>query len=450
MSGDIPRTYATKLASTDERQEAARDADELAAALHDGREKWSNLTLEQILVGYRRVIWPRLEAENRDPETTVPTRQWLSDIGHRNLEYALREYHDLTLARFCREYVGVDPTSDDWTWPVDHGDTLIALQDWETTQRDRLDGKETTVRTRRSRLATYCREYRDEHDTDDLLVPLQDPADRPVGTDMVIAVYDRLDDQLGTAASKEKYHRAIAGFYSLLVTRGDATYNPTDGLMDDLYNWRDATNDHDDVQPLTAAQIRRMHRAATASTDQLLILALCAWGLRRSEVAALHRHQFVLDPDDAPGPYITFDERKNAAGTVAVLYGADAIRTRLAALADDWTDHTAGYLFPSTSSRTGHIDDGTVYRRFRTLADAANVRLPDGDRPTPHNARKFWYDAYAGVMDDLDGLLDEVAGDQGSADVATLKGHYIEAGTLRELRRERMQEELAAAFEVST
>jgi hypothetical protein len=100
-------------------------------------------------------------------------------------------------------------------------------------------------------------------------------------------------------------------------------------------------------------------------------------------------------------PYIEFDERKNAVGTVALLYGVESIRDRLAELANEWGDHTTGYLFPSTRSASGHISDATVYRQFESLADAANVRLPNGERPTHHNAWKFWYPAYASVIEEV-------------------------------------------------
>jgi hypothetical protein len=90
-AGDVPDTYARQLGPTAPDDGGERDPDELADALRAGREKWSNLSLEEILIGYRRVIWPRLDAEGNDPETTVPTQEWLREHGHRNLQYALRE-----------------------------------------------------------------------------------------------------------------------------------------------------------------------------------------------------------------------------------------------------------------------------------------------------------------------------------------------------------------------
>jgi len=52
-------------------------------------------------------------------------------------------------------------------------------------------------------------------------------------------------------------------------------------------------------------------QVATTSRDQLLVVALAGWGLRASEVAALHVSQFNRDVPDDDVPYIAFESRKN-------------------------------------------------------------------------------------------------------------------------------------------
>jgi hypothetical protein len=49
-------------------------------------------------------------------------------------------------------------------------------------------------------------------------------------------------------------------------------------------------------------------------------------------------------------------------------------------------------------------------------------------------------------MNDADEWLDEVAAAQGSASVDVLKQNYLEADTLREIRRDSMREQLATVF----
>jgi len=85
-----------------------------------------------------------------------------------------------------------------------------------------------------------------------------------------------------------------------------------------------------------------LYDAADRDRECLLVLALCAWGLRSGEVAALHRSNVVLEDDSAEGPYLDFDNRKNGPGKVSLLYGVPELEDRLVALGnrDDWN----GYL----------------------------------------------------------------------------------------------------------
>lgn len=424
---------------------AEGDPEELAVRLREGREKWSNLSFEELLVGYRAVIWPRLAAEGYDPETTVPTRQWLVDQGHRNLEYALREYHDTTLRRFCTEHVGVDPDAADdrAEWPTENDATRERLNAWLAEKRDRSESieSENTVRTLYSRLKTYVEIYVDEWG-DDLLAAVQDENQRRDANDMVETVYDQLQDRLETTQTRHKYHRTISSWYDYLVNTGRAAFNPVDGLAN-RYGWTSA--DSKETTAPSDEQMRELAHATETLEERLLLVALGAWGLRRGEVAALHRRQFTLDPADAPGPYIEFEQRKNGPGTVALLYGDDVVRERLAAVTEEWTDHTSGYLFPSTRSESGHISGTTVYNRFQTVAKRAGVEI-DGSTITPKYCRRYWYNAYTAVMNDADEWLDEVAAAQGSASVDVLKQNYLEADTLREIRRDSMREQLATVF----
>jgi len=70
-----------------------------------------------------------------------------------------------------------------------------------------------------------------------------------------------------------------------------------------------------------------------ASENRLLVLALCAWGLRPNGVAYLRVRQFVLDISTDEVPYITF-EAKNGPGEVSLLYGKEVLEDRIAMFAD--------------------------------------------------------------------------------------------------------------------
>jgi integrase len=228
------------------------------------------------------------------------------------------------------------------------------------------------------------------------------------------------------------------------VSRRRAALNPTTGLAAE-YRWTDA---HDTAAPpthptLDASHVRALVNAAETPTEQLLLVALCAWGLRRSEVAALHCDQLVLNTARS---HIRFETRKNGPGTVNIVYGQATVEQRLETLSEqpDWN----GYLFPSQRSATGHITGQTIRNWFGELA--ARAALPaaiDGRPPTPQMARRFWYDAYTATLDAVLAEVDEIAADQGSASPEVILQNYLSDERKRSLRRLFMHDRLAKAFD---
>lgn len=221
--------------------------------------------------------------------------------------------------------------------------------------------------------------------------------------------------------------------------------NPADGL-DDEFDWSNGDDDDTDTPCLATEHVRALYNAADDQENRLLVLALCAWGLRPNEVASLRVRQFVLDISTDEVPYITFEERKNGPGEVSLLYGKEVLEDRIAMFADheEWD----GYLFPSPHASGGPISRWTVWNRFTQLAEQAG--LPDeigGVSPSPKMGRRFWYDAYSSSLDVVLGSLDEIAAEQGSASADVVLQNYLSDSRARKLRREYMRDQLAAAFE---
>jgi len=107
-----------------------------------------------------------------------------------------------------------------------------------------------------------------------------------------------------------------------------------------------------------------------------------------------------------------------------------------------------GYLFPSSGSSTGHITRDTVLNRFDRLAEQAGLpRTIDGEKPVPQMARRFWYDTYSTVLDNVLEGMDEIAEEQGSEDAGVVLQNYLSDERNRELRREQMRSRLSDAFE---
>lgn len=409
---------------------------------------WTLLDREELVDAYWSVVAPAMEADGLDPTSEKPTHAWLREHDFRPLLYALREYHDSTFGDFWSDDLGLEPEETGFDWATDHERTIDALESFLTSRRERKGLADSSIDTLRYRLNRYVRAFRDENGTDDLVTPVARDSETPPyeAVDACWAAFDRLHDDLDGGQTKRRIHLAVSNWYAHLLRRKWAAVNPANGL-DDEFDWSTANGgtDKGDTPCLDAAHVRALYDAATDDEERLLVLALCAWGLRPSEVARLHARQFVLDPDDGV-PYIAFDERKNGPGEVSLLYGRETLEARLAAT--DGDDDWEGYLFPSPSASGGPISRWTVWNRFGRLADRAG--LPDeidGETPSPKMGRRFWYDAYSSSLEVVLGSLDEIAAEQGSASADVVLQNYLSDARARTLRREYMREQLAAVFE---
>jgi integrase len=186
--------------------------------------------------------------------------------------------------------------------------------------------------------------------------------------------------------------------------------------------------------------MRAIYEAAGSIEQELLVLALGAWGLRPNEVASLTIDQFVLD--DGEDNRIVFEQRKNGPGEVAVLFGVDVLKQRIIDLDDPGWD---GYLFPSDRSTTGHISPQTVTNWFKRLAGDAGVTV-EGERPTAKMGRRFWYTTYNEAVKQMMEGLEGIAADQGSSSTEIVSQNYLSEAEKRRYRRESMQDELTEVF----
>ncbi|MFC7079179.1 tyrosine-type recombinase/integrase [Halorussus caseinilyticus] len=391
-------------------------------------------------------IAPAMRVEGRNPDAETPSYRWL------NREYPgfvkhLKRSFDLSPGDFYDER-GIPPEGDDDPSPfgfVDHDATREAVEDYLAELADRRGRAEATVSTRRSILRQYLRAYRQAHDADDLLSPLLDAAEQSAEMDRVADTFDvlrRRDDALTTLPAKQKYAQEVRQFYSHQLAFGPAQYDPTEKL-EKRFGW-DETPDWDNPS-LDADQVRALYEAADAQDDRLLVVGVCGWGLRPSEVAALRDDQLPDSLDPSDDPYIEFGEgeRKNGPGTVTMLAGLDVLRERLDTLTDreGWN----GYLFPSSSAAAGHLTTETVRRRFKNIADDADVTV-DGGTPTPKFGRRFWYTTYTRAVERVAERVSAVAREQGSSDASVVLRNYLSADERRKRRREEMREELEGLF----
>ncbi|MFC7216511.1 tyrosine-type recombinase/integrase [Saliphagus sp. GCM10025334] len=399
---------------------------------------WSRMSLEELQHHWNAYVEIDLERAGYDLDTR-PTYQDLLDVGAGGIQYALREHHDMTLSEFLETVGYVEPLSDgSYPWGVADETTIEELESYALTIERRRSLADTTIASKKSRLSTYAQIYRDLHGQADLVDRVADPENEGDEIRRVLAVFDELNADLGTDESKIRYRGDVNQFYEHLERRAKASFNPAEQIHRE-YNW---TRSEPDNAALSSDQVRRLYQAVENPSEQLLVLGLCAWGLRRSEVAALHVSQLVLEGDD---PRIHFDERKNGPGTVALIYGAATLADRVddvGARDRSWN----GYLFPSTAASSGHITGETVQSRFQRLAERAGVRVR-GETPTSKMGRRFWYTTYLDSQKQLLENLDVIAADQGSSDASVVLKNYLSEEERRKYRREFMRERLADAFE---
>ncbi|TKX43729.1 site-specific integrase [Halorubrum sp. ARQ200] len=406
---------------------------------------WSRMSLDELVEFYETEIADEMYRAGMSPATERPSYEWLADHGYSGIAYTLREHHNLTLKQFIVEEVGVDTDKDDETlgyeWEISDEETIERFETYLRDRQRRQNLADSTIRSKRTRLARYAREYEALHGAALLVDRVQDPDTQPEEIKRVLSVFDVFDDELASNDSKAKHHYDVNDWYVWLQNRAIATYNPAATVATSFGGWNTDTEDGETKPALRAEQLREILTACDVQADRLLVVALGAWGLRRGEVAALHVSQFI--PNAEP-PRIEFDERKNGPSSVQLLYGVDDYLDRVEALDESgWN----GYLFPSNAAESGHIAPGTVNNRFERLVDDADVTLR-GDRPTPHACRRFWYNAYQDAMQNLQDQVAPVADDQGSSSAAVVVDKYLSEDQARRARRDAMRERLAEVFEV--
>jgi integrase len=402
-----------------------------------GQIQWSHKSLQELCEFWNTEIELELQRAGLDLKDK-PTYQDLLDVGYGGLTYTLREHHEMTLSEFLESVGYVEVSVEGHPWGIDDQTTIDELESFIRTLKRRQGLADTTVSTKRSRLATYAQLYDDLHGQANLVDRVVDNTERAAEIRRVLAVFDELNADLGTDASKQRYLSDINQFYSHLERRAIAAFNPASRISEE-YNW---TREEKDNQPLSSEDVRRLYGAVESPDEELLVLALCAWGLRRNEVASLHVSQLVLEGED---PHIYFEERKNGPGTVALVYGREQLANHVDAFGtqdDEWN----GYLFPSTASSSGHIVGETVQSRFQRLANRAGVTVR-GETPTSKMGRRFWYTTYMNAQKQLLENLDVIAGDQGSSDASVVLKNYLSEAERRKYRREFMRERLADVFD---
>ena len=432
------------MSRTDAEQEGKTDAERVPA--FDG-VRWTSCSLEDFTDLYWDEIAPCLEAEGIDPRDEKPTHQWFRDHDARPFLAALRRHHDRSFGEFWNEDLGLGDDDEGYAWATEDEETIDALNQFLDRRKSRYSLSTSSVNTLRTRLNLYVYAYRKANGTGELLTPIQRDQETPAyeAVDACYAAFDWLNEgteRSYSAQTLQRVRRVVDAWYQHLVGRRIASMNPASGLYDE-FKWE---VEESPTPSLSTTHVRKLMQAARTTREQLLVVALAAWGLRASEVASLHVSQFDRDVPEDDVPFIAFESRKNGPGEVSLLFGLDILDSRIDELADDesWT----GYLFPSSQGETPHVTRDTIRNWFQALASKAGLpERIEGERPSPQLCRRFWYDTYTAVLEGVLEGVEDIAAEQGSSDPQVVMRNYLSDSRSRRVRREFMRDQLDAAFQ---
>lgn len=334
--------------------------------------KWANKSLEELEEIYWDQIAPEFRNDGYDPTTEYPSYQWLVEHGYRGFRYPFSGQsnpHDLTLARFFNEHLGLSsPTGSTFEWRGNHQETHHQLNQFlETVAQSGVD--QGTVEKYQYRLSTLLRLYQEIHNHVDIINVAEEGIVslrhhwKPVLSD--------LDRELGSQGSKQKYIRTLISFYDFLF--GDAN-NPFTTIIAEV-EWSD--DDTSNPKNLGVSQIAEIYNITTSLEEQLVVLLTAGCGLSTKACATLQTDQVQCGCSNGEAVFFVEGWKDSS---VYVERNAEAIERRL---------NEDSYVFESPEVGRTHVTTETIRRWFKAAARRAGVSI-QGDTPTPRDARKYF------------------------------------------------------------
>lgn len=410
---------------------------------------WTPFDEEDFKRHYWQEVAPDMEEDGLDPGEP-PTIGWMRNRGHSAYRQAVERHLGVTFMEFCRRSLGISRGSGHvYDLDVEHPRTRELIYRWaESHLLERMDRDEETVRRVLYNLNAVTSTLRDQEGHDNLVVLGSDETPKSESFEVFLGVFDELRNQYEHKTVSNFLNRTKLFYDYLLNRHNPVEYNPVGDLRTE-YTWNLETGDPPALSP---DQLRALASVAESLEEKTIVVLYCAIGLRRSEAAKVHTGLLEFDPETLETPVINFDSRKNGPSTVNIVYGADVLQERITQLENDYGDDWNGYLFPTPHRFRDHLTDDMVARTFDSLVDRAaretdvDMTLEDGSRPTPQTARRFWYNQYTKGASALLGVVNQIAGEQGSKDPEVVLNNYLSDRRRLTILREHMADTLADAF----
>ncbi len=376
-------------------------------------------------------------AEGNDPDVK-PTHQWLRDHGFSGIQgYAKR--HEKTVDDVLLEECGFE-ARERKPLPGTHTETKKLIHKWlrdEDEEFNRLnDTSVGNAWTHMRRLMEICR---DALGSSNLLRPARAPTGKNVR--LTLDLFREMNTEFESEGARYNYASTLVAFYEYLEMIGEVKSNPAELVLPRM-GW--SYKRESPEQTLTPAQVRECWEA-TESVDEdeleeldaeklrellvekMLLLCLAGCGHRTSDpLITSAKEDVILDRGD---PRICFDEeRKNGPGTTPIMAGLDYFEQYTELLEEEGHE----MLFPSELSEDGTRSDAWVRNKIEEIVDRADVRLPDGSKPTPKHFRQFWFNEYLDAYEAYIAKIEDVAAAQSSASAEIVDKHYLASHRARD------------------
>lgn len=390
-------------------------------------------------------------ADGKDPDIK-PTHQWLRDHGLSGIQgYA--ERHGKTVDEVLLDECGFEPR-DRKPLPGTHAETKQLVHKWlrdEDEEFNRLN--DTSVGNAWTHMRRLMEISREALGSTNLLRPARAPAGKNVR--LTLDLFREMNGELEAEGARYNYASTLASFYEYLEMIGEVDSNPAEKVLPRM-GW--SYNRESPEQTLTPAQVRECWEATRSIDDgaledlgaedlrellveKVLLLCLAGCGHRTSDPLITNAQEdVILDRGD---PRVCFDaKRKNGPGTTPIMAGLDYFEQYIELLEE--TGHEM--LFPSELSEDGTRSDAWVRNKIEEIVDRADVRLPDGSKPTPKHFRQFWFNEYLDAYEAYIAKIEDVAEAQSSASAEIVDKHYLASHRARDHFRRFAYEHFETAF----
>ncbi|WP_136690063.1 hypothetical protein [Halorhabdus amylolytica] len=390
-------------------------------------------------------------ADGKDPDVK-PTHQWLRDHGLSGIQgYAERQ--EKTVDEVLLDECGFEPRERK-PLPGTHAETKQLIHKWlqdEDEEFNRLN--DTSVGNAWTHMRRLMEISREALGSTNLLRPARAPAGKNVR--LTLDLFREMNGELEAEGARYNYASTLASFYEYLEMIGEVDSNPAEKVLPRM-GW--SYNRESPEQTLTPAQVRECWEATRSIDDgaledpdaeglrellveKVLLLCLAGCGHRTSDPLITNAQEdVILDQGD---PRVCFDaKRKNGPGTTPIMAGLDYFEQYIELLKE--TGHEM--LFPSELSEDGTRSDAWVRNKIEEIVDRADVRLPDGSKPTPKHFRQFWFNEYLDAYEAYIAKIEDVAEAQSSASAEIVDKHYLASHRARDHFRRFAYEHFETAF----